>query len=65
MRERTHLADAIGAFRALERELDDALTLAELGEAEGDTASIDEAQRNLATLKEHAAKRELESLLSG
>jgi peptide chain release factor 2 len=65
MRERTHLADAIGAFRALERELDDALTLAELGEAEGDNASIDEAQRNLADLKERAAKRELESLLSG
>jgi peptide chain release factor 2 len=65
MRERTHLADAIGAFRALERELDDALTLAELGEAEGENASIDEAQRNLADLKERAAKRELESLLSG
>lgn len=65
MRERTHLADAISAFRALERELDDALTLAELGEAEGDDASIDEAQRNLADLKERAAKRELESLLSG
>ena len=45
MRERTHLADAIAAFRAMERELDDALTLAELGEAEGDNASVDEAQR--------------------
>ena len=33
MRERTHLSDAIAAFRALERELDDAITLAELGEA--------------------------------
>jgi peptide chain release factor 2 len=65
MRERTHLSDAIAAFRALDRELDDAVTLAELGEAEGDTASIDEAQRNLANLKERAAKRELESLLSG
>jgi peptide chain release factor 2 len=65
MRERTHLSDAIGAFRAMERELDDALTLAELGEAEGDNASVDEAQRNLLALKAHAAKRELESLLSG
>jgi peptide chain release factor 2 len=65
MRERTHLSDAIAAFRALERELDDAVTLAELGEAEGDSASVDEAQRNLANLKERAAKRELESLLSG
>src|SRR3954454_22638364 len=65
MRERTHLSDAIGAFRTMERELEDSLTLAELGEAEGDDASVDEAQRNLAVLKEHAAKRELESLLSG
>jgi peptide chain release factor 2 len=65
MRERTHLSDAIGAYRSLERELDDALTLAELGEAEGDTASVDEAQRNLMDLKARAAKRELESLLSG
>ena len=65
MRERTHLSDAIGAYRSLERELDDAVTLAELGEAEGDTASVDEAQRNLMDLKARAAKRELESLLSG
>ncbi len=65
MRERTHLTDAIGAYRSLERELDDALTLAELGEAEGDSASVDEAQRGLMDLKARAAKRELESLLSG
>jgi peptide chain release factor 2 len=65
MRERTHLSDAIGAYRAMERELDDALTLCELGEAEGDSASVDEATRNLAELKERVAKRELESLLSG
>jgi peptide chain release factor 2 len=65
MRERTHLADAIGAYRSLERELEDALTLAELGEAESDSASVDEAQRNLMDLKARAAKRELESLLSG
>jgi peptide chain release factor 2 len=65
MRERTHLADAIAAYRALERELDDSLTLAELGEQEGDPASIDEAQRNLSDLKARAGKRELESLLSG
>ncbi len=65
MRERTHLADSIGAYRALERELEDALTLAELGEAEGDTATIEEAEAALARLKEIAGKRELESLLSG
>jgi peptide chain release factor 2 len=65
MRERTHLADAIGAYRSLERQLDDALTLIELGEAEGDQAAISEAESNLRQLREFAAKRELESLLSG
>ena len=65
MRERTHLSDSFGAYRAMERQLDDALTLAELGEMEGDEASIDEAQANLLALKAVVAKRELESLLSG
>jgi peptide chain release factor 2 len=65
MRERTHLSAALDSYRSLERGLDDALVLAELGEAEGDDASVDEAQRQLADLKVIAAKRELESLLSG
>ncbi len=65
MRERTHISSAIDAYRAMERELDDALTLAELGEAEGDAKSVDEAQAALTALKEVAGKRELESLLSG
>src|SRR5919109_2289309 len=65
MRERTHLANAIDAYRTMERELDDALTLAELGEAEGDQRSVDEAQLQLTALRADAAKRELESLLSG
>ncbi|MBX6320662.1 MAG: peptide chain release factor 2 [Rhodospirillaceae bacterium] len=65
MRERTHLADAVEAYRALERELDDALTLIELGQAEGDAEAVAEGERSLAALKERAAQRELESLLSG
>ncbi len=65
MRERTHLSDAIAAYRAMERQLDDALTLAELGEMEGDEGSIDEGQAQLMALKAEVAKRELESLLSG
>src|SRR5262245_13847518 len=65
MRERTHLQNAIDSYRAMERELDDALTLAELGEAEGDNKSVDEAQAQLAALRVTAGKRELESLLSG
>ena len=47
MRERTHLQGSIDGFKSLERELDDALTLAELGEMEGDNASIDEAEKLL------------------
>jgi peptide chain release factor 2 len=65
MRERTHLTDSFAAYRAMESQLDDALTLAELGEMEGDEASVDEAQSNLMALKAVVAKRELESLLSG
>jgi peptide chain release factor 2 len=65
MRERTHLSNAIDAYRAMERELDDALTLAELGEMEGDSRSVDEAEAQLKALKAEASKRELESLLSG
>jgi peptide chain release factor 2 len=65
MRERTHIANAVDSYRAMERELDDALTLAELGEAEGDAKSVDEAQAQLTNLRAEAAKRELESLLSG
>jgi peptide chain release factor 2 len=65
MQERTHLSDSFAAYRAMESQLDDSLTLAELGEMEGDESSIDEAQSNLMALKAVVAKRELESLLSG
>ena len=65
MRERTHLQHAIDEYGRLERSVDDALTLAELGEAEGDEASITEAEGQLRQLKAEASKRELESLLSG
>ncbi len=65
MRERTHLTEAVSGYLALERELEDALTLAELGEAEGDAAAIEEAAKALGDLAARAAKRESESLLSG
>ena len=65
MRERTHLENAIEGYRALERELAENLELAEMAEAEGETAMVDEAQKALTALRERAAKLELESLLSG
>jgi peptide chain release factor 2 len=65
MRERTRLEQAIAGLRAMELEVEDATTLIELGEAEGDEAVIAEAEESLANLKDQAAKRELETLLSG
>jgi len=65
MRERTHLQSSMDGYKALERELDDALTLAELGEMEGDSATVDEAEKLIKDLKAKAGQRELESLLSG
>ncbi|MGH7037479.1 MAG: peptide chain release factor 2 [Stellaceae bacterium] len=65
LRERTHLDSAIESCRRIERELDEALELAELGETEGEEAVVDEAAATLAVLRAEAARRELESLLSG
>jgi peptide chain release factor 2 len=65
MRERTHLENAMKSYQTLERELEDALTLIDLGEAEGDQATVAEAETQLKDLRARAAKRELESLLSG
>ena len=47
MRERTALEDQISAIRRLEQELDDAITLIELGDMEGAQAGVvtPEAQR--------------------
>ena len=52
-------------MRDIERELDDAVTLIELGDAENDQATLDEADGQLRALAARAAKREIESLLSG
>jgi peptide chain release factor 2 len=65
MRERTRLDKGVNGYKRIERELEDALGLAELAEAEGDTATLDEAQKALEKLREEVKARELESLLSG
>jgi peptide chain release factor 2 len=64
-RERTGLATQVEAVRRLERERADALEFAELAEAEGDQAALDDAQGQLARLEAFAARAELEALLSG
>jgi hypothetical protein len=44
MRERTALEDQVSGIKRLEQELDDALTLIELGEAESDDSSVTEGE---------------------
>jgi peptide chain release factor 2 len=65
MRERTRLATQIEAVRRVERERADTLEFAEMAQAEGDEASLDDAQAQLEALKLFTARAELEALLSG
>jgi peptide chain release factor 2 len=65
MRERTMLQDRLGSVAKIERELDDAATLVELGEQEGDAESENEGLAQLRALKTEGERRELEALLSG
>ena len=65
MRERTDLEDRLGSLSRFERELDDAVTLVELGEAEGDAETEQEGVSLLKGLVAEAKRREIESLLSG
>src|SRR4051812_10075265 len=65
MRERNALEDQTGAIRRLEQDLEDALTLIELGEAEGDQASVREGEAAIRKVEAEAARRQIESLLAG
>ena len=65
MRERDALDDQLKAISRIEQELEDQLTLIELGEAEKDDKTISEAEAALKRLKAEVARRELEALLSG
>ena len=62
MRERTQLGNSVEAVKRLERELADALEFAEMAQAEGDQASLDETAAQLAAMKTFAAKAELEAV---
>ena len=53
------------AFQKLERDLDDAVTLIELGEAEKDEATVQEGEAVLRKLAPDARRQEVEALLSG
>ena len=65
MRERDALDDQLKAIGRIEQELEDQLTLIELGEAEKHESTIAEAETALKRLKIEVARRELEALLSG
>ncbi|HUL88236.1 MAG TPA: peptide chain release factor 2 [Pseudolabrys sp.] len=65
MRERDALDDQLKAIGRIEQELEDQLTLIELGEAEKDEKTITDAEAALKRLKAEVARRELEALLSG
>ena len=65
MQERTALEDQLNAISRMERDLDDQITMIELGEAEKDQTVIGDAEAVLRKLKVEAARRELEALLSG
>ncbi|HEY1454701.1 MAG TPA: peptide chain release factor 2 [Roseiarcus sp.] len=65
MRERTMLEDRLGSLKKIERDLDDAATLVELGETEGDQAVEAEGIAALRALKAEGERRQLEALLSG
>jgi len=65
MKERRRLDEAIGATRAIERELADNVELYDMAEAEGDTAMADEAVAALADLSRRADTDKVAALLAG
>jgi len=65
MRERTQLSTLVEGVRKTEQEYKDNVELAELADAEGDQATLDEVQAALTALRDEAKKRQFESLLSG
>ncbi|MEL6479351.1 MAG: peptide chain release factor 2 [Pseudomonadota bacterium] len=65
MRERQRLADGVDGYKALEQALRDNVDLIELGEMEEDAEVVSEAEVALNTVREDAAAKEIEALLSG
>ncbi len=65
MRERTDLESRIDQIKRMEQELADNIELIELGEAENDQGVVTEAETAIKNLHAEAAKRQIETLLSG
>lgn len=65
MRRRQDLDNRINLVLRLERSISDNVDMIDLGEAEGDSAIVAEAEAALVALKSEVAEHELETLLSG
>ncbi|WP_290775911.1 peptide chain release factor 2 [Hoeflea sp.] len=65
MRERQQLDDSINGLKRLESQLSDNLELIEMGEEEGDSGIVSEAESALKELRTEVTRQQIESLLSG
>jgi peptide chain release factor 2 len=65
MRERQYLDDSINGLKRIETQLSDNLELIEMGEEEGDTDIVRDAEAALKELRTEVTKQQIESLLSG
>ena len=65
MRQRQQLEGAINIYKKLAQDLDDGITLVEMGEAENDAATIAEGEATLRALDAEAQRKSVEALLSG
>ena len=65
MRQRQTLEKSLSSFKRMQQELDDNVTLVEMGEAENDAPTVREAEGLLAKLDLEVQQRSVEALLSG
>lgn len=65
MQERTALENGLSVIGRIEQELEDQLTMIELGEAERDTKVVADAEAAIRALRADASRQEMEALLSG
>ena len=65
MRERTELETRLNNLRKLESDLEDSITLIDLGEAEDDADTIAEGDAMLRALQQEAGRQQLDAMLSG
>ena len=65
MKERRRLEASIGAVNEISAEMKDAIEYVELGEMEGDEATVDEGIAALAALAERADRDKVQALLAG